>query len=366
MTVRIEQFDTTGGELLGRMLELRSRVYTGDDDYVPPFEGALEGELRRPAFAGRQCIFTARRPGEVVGYAVVRCPKELQLDGRKVATIGPFEALHDPEAVAELLEAAARWALEEGSAEVVGPLDGDTWHDHRLNLGPYDEPPFLMEPYNPSYYPEVWEQAGFEVLERYHSRRVDDLEGAARYHRPRWASARSLGYRVEPMTDGSIAATLDRVYDMVRVVFSDDTLFTPIRRAAFKKLYEGVESMLDGELSFFLVDRSGEDAGFAFVIPDYGRAVAAMDGRKNLWARAKFLANRRTDTANIRAFGVMPDHRGEGLASAMAHKFYAGMIDRGFEKANICLIPDDDMASVKIDGERGRILRRYALYRWDR
>ena len=52
-------------------------------------------------------------------------------------------------------------------------MDGDTWHRHRLNVGPFDDPPFLLEPYNPPYYPEIWEEAGFQVLARYFSKQVD-------------------------------------------------------------------------------------------------------------------------------------------------------------------------------------------------
>lgn len=364
MSVRIDEIEGTTDKAVQRMLALRERVYAADEAYCPPFEGTLERGLRQPVYAAGQRIFVARRPGEDVACAVVRRPEKLQLEGQSVATIGDFEALDDREAVTQLLSHAAQWALEQGSQVVIGPMNGDTWHRYRWSLGPRDEPPFLMEPYNPSYYPELWEQAGFEILQTYHSRRVDDLEEVARRHRPRWAEARALGYRIEPMTKGTFDAALDRVYEMVRDIFADGFLYTPMRRNSFKKLYDGADAILDGRLSFFLVDRHGEDAGFAFVFPDYAQAVAAMNGDQTLWAKAKFLMRRRTDTANIKTIGIMPEHRGQGLSSAMAHKYFDAIATAGYERANICLIHDENEGSIKIDGGLGRVLRRYALYQW--
>ena len=221
MSVQVQEFDATTDEAIERIGALRARVYEDDEHFVPPFEAALQRDLRRPQFAGRQRAFVARRLGEDVACAVVRRSQTLSLDGKSVATIGNFDALEDDEAVVALLQRAAKWAQDQGSQEVLGPMDGDTWHKYRFSLGPFDERPYFMEPYNPSYYPELWEQAGFEVVQTYHSRCVGDLDGALRHHRPRWASARALGYRVVPMTDPPFEEVLDRVYEMVCTIFAD-------------------------------------------------------------------------------------------------------------------------------------------------
>ena len=364
MTVRVEGFEEVGAGVLGRMCRLRGAVYAGDRDYCPPERGALAREVQREAGAEEQRLFVARRSGEDRAFALVRRSSTLTLDGASVATIGPFEAKLDSEATGELLRACVAWALDGESDVVIGPMNGDTWHRYRFNLGPRDDAAYLLEPYNPAYYPQMWAEAGFEMLQTYHSRRVDDLEGAAESQRERWDRALSQGYEVVPMGELRFEEALDRVYDMVRVIFRDNFLYTPIPREEFKALYDGAELLLRGKMSFLMVGPSGDDAGFAFVLPDYQRAVVAMKGRRDLWAKIKFALNRCTDTANFKTMGVMPEHRGRGLSSAIAYRCFRGMLDEGFRRTNICLIHDGNVGSIKLDGGRGRVLRRYGLYRW--
>ena len=366
MSIHVEDFEGVTEEVVGRLRELRREVYSGDGHYCMPFEGTLWRELSRPEYEGRQKIFVVRRDHTLIGCVVARRSESLTLEDRSVATLGNFEALNDSMAIRQLLEQATSWCYEEGSQLVIGPMNGDTWHDYRFNLGPRDERPFLLEPYNPAYYPEIWEECGFELLATYHSLRIDDPAAAAAEFRPRWQAAQKAGYRVETMKLERLDRALDRVYDLVCVSFSDNFLYTPIERQSFKAKYEGIDALLDDEMSFFLVDSQGDDAGFAFVFPDYSRAISAMKGKKNLWAKVKFLARRDRSCANIKTFCIAPRHRGRGLASAMAHQYYRAIAEHGFDKANICLIHDDNVGSMKMAAGYGQVLRRYGLYRHHR
>ena len=362
MSIRIMTLDDGSDRLIEGIHTLRRQVYAGDSHYCPPFEGALQRELVRSKYSQHQRIFGDWEGDSLQAVAVARLSEDLSLDDQSVATIGHFEALNDPERVTDLLARAADWCHEQGADVVIGPMNGDTWHSYRFSIGPREERPFYLEPYNPDYYPQLWEAAGFEVLATYHSRRIDDLKGAAREFAPRWHSVREEGYRFEPIIAEDLDRALDRIYDLVCVGFAANFLYTPISREDFKAKYDGVELLLEKDLSFFVLDEDGSEAGFAFVFPDYAPAIAAMKGKKHLLAKLKFLMKRRRVHANIKTFAILPEHRGRGLASAMAHRYYKAIADAGYEAANICLIHDDNVGSAKMDGQRGRVLRNYALY----
>ena len=364
--MEIQEREVIGEKEVAGLERLRRQVY-GDDPRAPVvFEGALKKDLGREEFQGRQRLFLAIREGELVAAVVARYPAGLTLEEASVGTVGFFEGLEDEEAVGAVLREAVAWLREQGAQVVVGPMNGDTWHEYRFNLGPFEAPPFLKEPYNREYYPRLWEQSGFELLMGYHTRRVEGreaLEELRSYHRPRWEEVKAAGYKVEAMVHRPMQEVLERVYRMSREVFTDAFLYRPIDEASFVKLYEGAEVLLEEKLSFLLIGPKGEDAGFAFVFPDYARAVAAMRGKKNLLAKLRFWLNRERQTANIKTVGVMPAHRGKGLSSAMAYLYLDGIIESGFEAANMCLISDGNI-SARADTGVGEVLRRYGLYRW--
>jgi GNAT superfamily N-acetyltransferase len=266
--------------------------------------------------------------------------------------------------VRRLFETSIDWLKNAGAGTIVGPMDGDTWHSYRLNVGPHDERPFLLEPYNPPYYPELWERNGFEVLERYYSLRVDDLPGVIRRLEPKARKVLDAGYRLERLRVEHFEDELNRFYELSCRIFAHNFLYSEIPRDRFMKLYSGTRGLIDADLVRFAVAPDGTDAGFLFALPDRFRAVAAMKGSKGLVARLRFLTLRnRTDAVNLKSLGVVSEHRRSGLAAALMHCGYRTALDKGYRRTNLCLILDDN-PSGKLDAGLGNVLRRYHLYRW--
>ena len=70
-------------------------------------------------------------------------------------------------------DAALTWLQEQGAQRVWGPMNGSIWTPHRFKLSHFDERTFATEPYNKSYYPSYFERYGFELKEKWFSRRMD-------------------------------------------------------------------------------------------------------------------------------------------------------------------------------------------------
>ncbi len=361
MTLTILSADGPG-ELLGPFLEVPRRVYRGDPHYCPPPRGAVEAGLGREEFRGAQRLFVALEAGRPVARVVARrSPVLTDGAGRPYGLLGLYEALDRPAAVERLFAAALEWLA--GAGEVVGPMDGDTWHGYRLNVGPYDEPPFLMEPYNPPYYPAQWEENGFEVLERYYSSRVDDLPAVLDALEPAGQRAREAGYRLEPLRMERFEADLGRLYELSCRIFRDNFLYVEISRREFVALYRGARRIVDPGLVRFAVAPDGSDAGFLFAFPDRFRAVAATRGGRGPLALLRFLRLRhRAEAVNLKSLGVVPEHRRSGLAAALMHQGYRTAFENGYRRVNLCLILEGN-PSGRLEGGLSRVLRRYHLYR---
>ncbi|MCP4660409.1 MAG: hypothetical protein GY856_33830 [bacterium] len=340
-----------------------NEVYAGDPNYCAPFRDAVAASIGRADFHHRQQVLIAVENGRPVARLIARLSPVLRdAEGRPFGLLAFFEACERPEAVATLFATAIAWLRDHGAGAIVGPMDGDTWHSYRLNVGPYGERPFLMEPYQPPYYPALWEQNGFEVLEGYHSKRVNDLAGVLPQLEPSYRRALAAGYRLERLGMKRFVAELERFHALSCEIFRHNFLYSEISRSDFVKLYSGARRLIDPDFVYFAVAPDGSDAGFLFAFPDRFRAVAAMHGRRGPLAALRFLAHRRRpDTVNLKSLGVVSPHRRSGLAAALMYCGYRTAREKGYTRANLCLIKDDN-PSGGLEGGLGTLLRRYHLY----
>jgi len=251
--------------------------------------------------------------------------------------IGSFEATDSPDRVASLLHDAARWLREQGAAQIIGPIDGDTWHRYRVNAGPFDTPPFLLEPVNPAYYDALWRHAGFEVLERYSSKRIDDISTLANKFAPMRDRALARGYRIRPIDKNHLEDELTLVWRLSLEIFRGNPFYSDIALEDFLTLYTGIERILVPELVLF-IEHGDEAVGFLFAYPD-------------------------TDphTVDYKTIGVLPAHRRGYVGWAMLQQAYASALTLGRPIANHCLMREEN-ASQSMDAGEGTTFRHYYLY----
>jgi GNAT superfamily N-acetyltransferase len=299
---------------------------------------ALAG-LERSEFVGRQRVLVARRDGRPAARLVARLSLSLQgPEGLPVGMLGFFEALDDPEAVSSLFAEGISWLHKAGAGRVIGPMDGDTWHRYRLNVGPWDDPPFLLEPVNPPYYQRLWEGNGFRVLSRYFSKRVP-AAAVVEHLEARSREALAAGYRLRPIDLDRFEDELAVLYRLSRESFRNAFLYTDVPEEEFLALYRSARPLLDPDLVLLAQAPDGRDVGFLFAYPDRGGVV------------------------DFKTMGVLPGHRRAGVAAALFHRGHRAAVEKGFAQANHCLIREGNPSAL-LDGGAGRVMRWYCLYEW--
>jgi GNAT superfamily N-acetyltransferase len=241
-------------------------------------------------------------------------------------------------------------------------MDGDTWHSYRLNLGPWDDPPFLLEPYNPSYYPCLWEANGFSVLRHYHSSSLEKVSGAMLSLEPKWRAVAEAGYSLDPLRLDRFEHELGRIHALSVAIFRGNFLYNEISPERFVEHYRDARRLVDPDLVRFAVAPDGSDAGFIFAYPDRFRAVAAMKGRRGPLAMLRYLALRnRAEAVNLKTLGVLQSHRRSGVGAALMYEGYRGAAEKGYQRVNLCLFMEGN-PSGGLEGGLARPLRTYALY----
>lgn len=314
-------------------------LYADQPPGTAPVRTSVERNLARAEFAGRQHAFVALDGSRGVGRVVARVSPQLRdASGRPVGMLGFFESRDDAATADALLRAGVAWLRARGAGQIVGPMDGDTWHRYRVNVGPWERPPFPLEPWNPRFYGRLWEQSGFRVVESYSSKWIDDVSALLPKLEAGRERSESRGVSLRPFDTTRPREELGRVHELSARIFADAFLYAPIERDAFLALYAGAERFLDPDFVLFATGPDGQEVGFVFGIPDPDRGAV-----------------------HYKTIGVLAEWRRAAVAAALSHRVYSNALRRGLAAGNHALMRDDNRSQA-LDQELGQVFRRYVLY----
>lgn len=344
-------------------IDLADRVYQDDSLYTKVATSKVQDEIAASKTIGEYRVLVALEQGQAVARLVVRAVDNfIDSQSGRIGLLGSFEALENAQVVHSLFDHVRQWLDKKGIDHLVGPMDGDTWHKYRFNVGPSDALPFMMEPYNPAYYPRLWESYGFQTLARYYSKRVDNIEPLLPNFERFYKRTLRNGFRYRSFQKDRFDEELRILYDLSCRIFADNYFYTDISFTEFRALYRGAKSIINENLVWFSQDKEGDYCGFLFAVPDYFLALQGMAGSNSIWAKLKFIMNRRKAAAvNIKTLGTLPAYHGTGLGPALIYNGYKEAFNLGYRAANLCLIHEDNV-SGRLDGNKGYLLRNYHLY----
>lgn len=326
--------------LLERFLGWPRRHYASDPNWLP--DPAETQQLAAPSTTGAVWRnFLALEGDGLLGRITALINPRLNDEaGRPLGQLGFFECVNDSMVARTLIEAGLNWLRQTApqTPSVVAPMNFDTWHAYRLRLHGFDQPTFLMEPYNPPYYPALLEAAGFAPVVRYVTKTVTTparlLEAWLPYH----TDVLAHGYRFRSF-DPTPSTDLDLIYHLSLEIFRRNLFFAEISEAEFRALYAGAVRGIDPDLLFFALDPTGEPVGFSFALPHPGQP----------------------GVVNLKTFGVLPRVQKTGLGAALACEAYQRFEAKGFASVNHCLMRAGNTAD-QFDRGAGSVTREYALY----
>lgn len=329
-------------------IDLPFRLYRDDPLWVPPLKSDVAELLdprRHPFYEhGRIELFLARAPdGRVVGrIAAVQNDLHVKLHAEPVGFFGFFECERDPEAAAALFDAAAGWLRDRGLAVMRGPASPSLNEEAGLLVQGFDRPPVLMMPYNPPWYADLLEGAGF--------RKAKDLLAYWRGHAEvpeRLARvAETVGRRhkvtVRPMDKGRFWQDVERVREIYNAAWEANWGFLPMTPAEFTHMAKKMKPVVDPDLIVF-AEVDGKLAGFALGIPDLNRALKHAKGSLWPFGWLQILRHSRgIDTFRVLTLGILEPYRRTGAAEMMILYLLRTGPPKGITKGEFSWILEDN------------------------
>jgi hypothetical protein len=334
---------------LAEFVEFPRTIYADDPSWVPPLREQVYRELTdHSAFAryARKQLFVCEDEGRIAGrIAALVNPRLVSATGEVMGQLGYFECVNDASIASALVDAGIDWLRAQHVKHVIGPMNGGAHRAHRLMTRGFDRPPYLFEPRNPAYYPRLFERCGFVPVGRwygYEMNRHGAIEQLARLERI--LGRRPAPVRIEELQTGQSQETMVRVHRVLDRCWAGHVGYASLDLDEFVEVFGGALSIMDpGQVAAFVQD--GEDAGFAFVYPDYVDDVRALDGSAGKWGH--WLGTSRPNRIVLSTAALVPAARHSTAATAQVAWAFRQAVSGEFDECVLSLVIEGFLSRIE-------------------
>ncbi|MDE5707833.1 MAG: hypothetical protein K2I32_00030 [Alistipes sp.] len=329
---RLQEVTTSAAER--EWLDFPKRLYKGNRNWVCPLDADIRevfDPTRNELFADGEAIRWIVRDaeGEVAGRIAAFYNREkAALEEQPTGGCGFFESIDSQEVADMLFDAARMWLAGRGMEAMDGPINfgqrSDWWG---LLVEGYEFQPLYKNPYNFSYYKELFENYGFRNYFNQHSFiwRKDTSEA----NRQILVRAERLyttpGYHVEHLDTSNLEEAAENfrvVYNRAWALFSG---VKPMTQPEALALLRKLKPILDSEIVFFAYFNE-EPIGFFVTVPDLNRLIGKFNGKFGLWQKLRLMwdlrIRRKCDRIFGIIFGIAPEYHGKGVESAIMAEYW--------------------------------------------
>lgn len=374
MTLEIER--VTSERQLREFVKVSWTVYENDPNWVPwLFFERLEffNKKKNPFFEHAEAdYFIARRDGRAIGtIAAILNHRHNEFQQENVAHFGVFEVIDDEEVGRALLETAVAWARERGAERILGPMNLSTNDECGILIEGFGEPPVVLMTFNPPYYPEMMEAAGFEkamdllawlgITEEI----VNDMPEKVKRIVGKVKERYQLEVRPIRMDDWD--AEIERIKKIYNSAWERNWGFVPMTDAEIEHMAEGMKLILDPAL-VFMVEHKGEAVGFSLTLPDVNQPLLRIRPgpstlRSYVAVARLYFSRYKTDMARVMALGVVERFRGRGVDALMYYETAKAARERGYDRLEASwILETNEMMNRPIKLLGGKVYKKYRVY----
>jgi hypothetical protein len=256
--------------------------------------------------------------GAIAGRFALYDNHAMQVDGKRVFTIGNYESVDDPAAGKFILETASQAAKRCGAQLLIGPMNGSTWENYRF--ADYSSGnDFFLEPENQPWYTQQFIDNGFLKISSY----LSAYDTQMPYDFPAIAKRKNElleeGYTIRPIRLDDYENELEKVYGLSLEAFKHNLLFTPISRESFISKYLPLKAWINPEFVLLAEDKNGELAGYIFCVDDIRNTSQKRLILKSMARRAGRAARGLGDVLGTEVTRLAKEAGYDGIIHALMH-----------------------------------------------
>jgi GNAT superfamily N-acetyltransferase len=344
-------------------------IYKGDRYWIPPLIKDLLSKFspRHPFRShSEMTLFLARREGKIVGrIAGIIDRNYIEFHQEKVGFFGFFESIHDAGVAEVLLSRVAGWLKGHGMEKMAGPMNPSTNDECGLLIEGFDSSPCLMMPYNPPYYPTLFEGFGlskrmdlyaylleesFFILDR-----LNRITERLRKREPR--------LQVRPIDLRHLDEELKIVKEIYNQAWSKNWGFVPLTDEEINLLAKELKPLVVSDLVLFAY-WAEEPVGFSVSLPDYNEVLKHLNGKIGLLGALKFLYySKKIHKIRVMLLGVKHAYQKKGVEGLLYIETFRRGIRKGYHRSECSWILEENVLMRHgIEAMGGKRYKCYRVY----
>ncbi len=314
-------------------LKFPIQLYKNDKHWIRPLDQDVEAvfdEKKNKFFRHGECtrwIFqdeNGKTIGRVAAFINRKTEKSKNSLGQELHTggMGFFECIEDEKTAFAIFDHAKKWLQDKGMNSMEGPInfgERDQWWG-ALAEGHHIDPNYCM-PWTKPYYLKYFEDYGFQVYFRQltYGRGVND-EMQERY----WVKADKImknpKYRFERLNLKQLDKFTEDFMNIYNKAWARHAGVKGMTMLQAKSVMKQMKPILDPDIVYFGY-YDDEPIAFFINLPEVNQIFKHIsNGKLDLLGKLTFLYHKvmKTNKKMVgRAFGVVPEHQGKGIESAI-------------------------------------------------
>ncbi|TFV93336.1 hypothetical protein E4S40_13860 [Algoriphagus kandeliae] len=307
-------------------IEMAVRLYKNEKNWIRPLDKDIEGLFhpetnklfRRGAKAKRWLLQDNK--GQTIGRIAAFINPKMK-EKQPTGGVGFFECIDNEEAAFMLFDVAKDWLQSEGMEAMDGPInfgERDKWWG--LLVDGYSEPNYNM-PWNFSYYQKFFEDYGFKLYFKQftYMRPVQELRFDEKMIKRANQIIANPDYSFRYIKGKELKEKAPEYFMTVYNKAWARHLGKSLTLKEAQIMFGKMKPIIDPRLIYFGFFK-GEPVSFFINIPEINQIFKHVNGKMDLIGKLKFLWYKTFSPPNKMlglVFGVVPEHQGKGVESAM-------------------------------------------------
>jgi len=347
--------------------------YKNDPNFVPPIvidRLKLLNTRKNPFYTHSEIqLFLAYKEGKIVGrIAAITNSNHNKTHLDNIGFFGFFECVDDISVAKELFKTAENWLKEKGKDAIRGPVNPSMNDECGLLIEGFDSPPVVLMTYNPPYYKELIEQAGYGkakdlfayhlVNEEYMSEKMKRMQSLIRDRYK--VTIREVNFKDKAQFQKDVQ-TLKDIYNSA---WQPNWGFVKMTSEEFDFLAQDLKSIADPAYTI-IAEVDGKPAGFALGLPDINQILKDNKKGSILGAVWRLLTRKnQIDLLRIIVLGVLPQYQRLGIDSVMYWEMGTRGLPKGIKYGEASwILEDNEMMNKGLTTVMlGKVYKKYRIF----